>query len=293
MTVDTLASRVSELAEATAGIVGVSATQLATGRHIGYREDEVFPTASVIKLPLLVTLYEDAIAGRIDLSERSVYRDETKVAGSGVLQYLDDGLAPTLRDLAVFMMSVSDNTATDLLLDRVTKARVEETMARYGLTSIRFPFDIREMLMELVDMDHSKPGGYDELRRLLRLSAGSGGRSLIPEQADRSTPRDMCRLLEFIESRAILDADACVAIVELMKRIQSATRIPGLLPKGIVVAHKTGSYRRVKNDVGIVYAPNGPYCVAIFARELTRDNVDDERALAQISLAIYKDFSAP
>ena len=291
MSVETVASEIERLADVTGGIVGVAATQVATGRHIGYREDELFPTASVIKLPLLVTLYEDAIAGRIDLSERVVYREETKVAGSGVLQYLDDGLDPTLRDLSVLMMSVSDNTATDLLFDRVGTARIEATMARLGLSSIRVPFDIRAMLMELVDMDHSREGGYEELRTLLRLSAGSGGRSMIPDQADRTTPADMCRLLELIESRAVLDADACTAIIELMKRIQSGTRIPGLLPKGTVVAHKTGSYRRLRNDVGIVYAPKGPYVIALFARELARDNVDDDGALARISLAVYEEFA--
>jgi beta-lactamase class A len=291
VTLTAVRSEIERLADATGGIVGVAATQLLTGRHIGYREDELFPTASVIKLPLLVTLYEDAIAGRIDLSERVTYREDTKVAGSGVLQFLDDGLNPTLRDLSVLMMSVSDNTATDLLFDRVGKTRIESTMGRLGLDSIRAPFDIREMLMELVDMDHTQPGGYDELRRLLRLSAGSGGRSMIPEQADRTTPADMCRLLELIESRAILDPDSCTAIVEPLKRIQSATRIPGLLPKGTVVAHKTGSYRRLRNDVGIVYAPSGPYVVALFARELARDNIDDDGALARISLAIYEEFA--
>jgi beta-lactamase class A len=188
-------------------------------------------------------------------------------------------------------MSVSDNTATDLLFDRVGKQRIEETMARLGLPTIRVPFDIREMLMELVDMDHSKPGGYEELRRLLRLSSGSGGRSMVPDQADRTSPADMCRLLERIESRAILDADACTAIIELMKRIQSGTRIPGLLPKGTVVAHKTGSYRRLRNDVGIVYGPSGPYVIALFARELPRDNIDDDGALARISLAVYEEFA--
>ena len=291
MTLTAVRSEIERLADATGGIVGVAATHLLTGRHISYREDELFPTASVIKLPLLVTLYEDAIAGRIDLSERVTYREDTKVAGSGVLQFLDDGLNPTLRDLSVLMMSVSDNTATDLLFDRVGKTRIESTMGRLGLESIRAPFDIREMLMELVDMDHTQPGGYDELRRLLRLSAGSGGRSMIPAQADRTTPADMCRLLELIESRAILDPDSCTAILELLKRIQSATRIPGLLPKGTVVAHKTGSYRRLRNDVGIVYAPTGPYAVALFARELARDNIDDDGALARISLAIYEEFA--
>jgi beta-lactamase class A len=291
VSIDAVGSEIERLAGATGGIIGVAATQVATGRHIGYREDELFPTASVVKLPLLVTFYEDAIAGRIELAERVTYRDETKVAGSGVLQYLDGGLNPTLRDLSVLMMSVSDNTATDLLFDRVGKERIEATMERLGLPSIRVPFDIRAMLMELVDMDHREPGGYEELRRLLRLSAGSGGRSMIPDQADRATPADMCRLLGLLEGRAILDDRSCTEIIELMKRIQSATRIPGLLPKGTVVAHKTGSYRRLRNDVGIVYAPGGPYAVALFARELPRDNIDDDGALARISLAIYEEFA--
>ena len=292
MSSESVASELAWLAAETGGTVGIAATQLSTGRHIGYHEDELFPTASVMKLPLLVTLYEDAQAGRIDLAERVVYREETRVAGSGVLQYLDAGLAPTLRDLAVLMMTVSDNTATDLLLDRVTKERVEATMTRYGLDSIRIPFDIREMLMELVDLDHREPGGYDELRKRLRLSVGSGGRSMIPEQADRATPADLCRLLERIESRAILGPDGCEAVLELMKRIQAGTRIPGLLPKGTVVAHKTGSYRRLRNDIGIVYAPNGPYAIAIMARELPRDNLDDDRAIAQLSLAVWDEFTA-
>lgn len=291
MTSEAATARIEACATATGGIIGVSATQLGSGRHLAYHEDELFPTASVIKLPLLVTLYEDAQAGRIDLAERVVYREDTRVAGSGVLQYLDPGLALTLRDLAVLMMTVSDNTATDLLLDRVTKARVEETMARYGLHSIKIPFDIREMLMELVDLDHRQPGGYDELRRLLRLSVGSGGRSMIPAEADRASPADLCRLLELIGTNGILGEAGCTAVVELMKRIQSGTRIPGLLPKGTVVAHKTGSYRRLRNDIGIVYAPNGPYVIAICARELPRDDLDDDRAIAQISLAVWEEFT--
>ena len=236
-------------------------------------------------------MYEESLAGRLDLTERVRYDAGTRVAGSGVLQYLDAGLDPTVRDLAVLMMSVSDNTATDLLLERVGKGRVEAAMGRYGLRSIRIPFGIREMLMELVDMDHSKPGGYDELRAKLRASHGTGGRSVIPAQADRSSPRDMCRLLELLARKEILDPPSCDAILALMERIQSGTRLPGLLPKGTVVAHKTGSYRRVRNDVGVVYAPNGAYAVAIFARELVRDNVDDDRALAQLSLAVWEELA--
>jgi len=101
-------------------------------------------------VPLLVALYAEALAGRLDLGERVGYRADTRVAGSGVLQFLDDGLNPTLRDLAVLMMTVSDNTATDLVLERVTKDRVNATMRAYGLRSIAVPFGTREMLMELL-----------------------------------------------------------------------------------------------------------------------------------------------
>jgi beta-lactamase class A len=245
----------------------------------------------VFKVPLLVALYAEALGRRIRLDERVTYRDAFKVAGSGVLQFLHDGLNPTLRDLAVLMMIVSDNTATDMVLERVTKSRVEAAMREYGLDSIAVPFGTRELLMELVDMDPAAPGGYDELRAKLRASHGSGGRAIVPEQSDRSTPRDMCRLIEMVARETILDPASCREILGIMEKIQNGARLPGLLPRGIAVAHKTGSLRRIRNDVGLVRAPNGPYAVAIFSRELKRDNVDDDRALAAISLAVYEDLA--
>src|SRR5260221_9552175 len=101
----------------------------------------------------------------------------------------------------------------------------------------------------------------------------------------------MCRLLELVESRAILDPDACSAIIELMKRIQSSTRIPGLLPKGTVVAHKTGSYRRLPKDVRIVYAPNGPYLVGLFPPALTPHTAHDDPSPPPVSPAIFYEFA--
>ncbi|MDP9264710.1 MAG: class A beta-lactamase-related serine hydrolase [Chloroflexota bacterium] len=251
---------------ASGGVIGVAATVLATGRHIGFREDELFPAASVIKLPILVALYEEVVRGTVDLTERVTYRAAGRVAGSGVLQDLDDGLALTVRDLATLMITVSDNTATDLLLERVGKDAVEATMRRQDLHSVRIPFSIRELLMELVDMDHRGPGGYEELRRRLRVSAGSGGRSVIAEESDRATPRDLCRLLELLESRAILDGPSCGAILDTLQRTKADTRIPALLPKGTIVAHKTGTIRGVRNDVGVVYGPSGVYALAILSR---------------------------
>ncbi len=283
-----VASRIEELAAPTGGVVGVAATQLASGRHIGYREAELFPTASVIKVPILVTLYEEALAGRADLTEHVTYRADTKVPGSGVLQDLDDGLTLTLRDLAVLMITVSDNTATDLLLTRLSKARVEAAMDRYGLASIRIPFSIKELLYELTDLPLDAP--YEEARRRLRRVEGSGGRAIVPELSDRCSPRDMCRVFELLESRAILTPEACAAILDINERQKFGDIIPARLPKGTVTAHKTGSLRGVRNDAGIVYAPNGPYAVAIFSRGMP-DETLGARQLAEISLVVYGEFA--
>jgi beta-lactamase class A len=163
-------------------------------------------------------------------------------------------------------------------------------MARYGLASIRMPLGVRALLYELVDLDWSQPGQYEEARARLRVSAGSGGRAVIPDEGDRSAPRDMCRLMELLGRREILDGPSCDAVLDILKRNKSDSRIPALLPKGTVVAHKTGTIRGVRNDVGIVEAPSGPYAIAILTRAVPSDIRTDVK-IAEISLAVYKTFT--
>jgi beta-lactamase class A len=152
------------------------------------------------------------------------------------------------------------------------------------------PFGVRAGLYELVDLDPALPGQYEEAQRRLRVSAGSGGRAVVPELADRGSPRDMCRLMELIGTRAILDAASCGAVLDILKRNKADSRIPALLPKGTVVAHKTGTIRGVRNDLGIVEAPSGPYAVAILSRGVPSDIRTDVR-IAEISLAVYQTFA--
>lgn len=281
--------RVEALAASAGGIVGLSATHLTSGERIALNEELLFPTASVIKVPLLVALYHEAAAGRVDLAERVALSAADRVAGSGVLQDLDAGLRPTLRDLATLMITVSDNEATDLVLARVGKDRLEGVMASLGLDSIRCPMSTREMLFDMVGMDPSHPGGYEENERLLREGAGDGGRAIVPEQTDRTTPRDMCRLFELLERREILDAASCEAILDTCRRQKFSTIIPARLPLGVTVAHKTGSLRGVRNDAGVVYAKRGAYAIVIFARRL-EDTALAVRALADLSLAVFERF---
>jgi beta-lactamase class A len=286
---EALAARIAAVEQAGA-VVGLAAAHLVTGRQLLHRPDELFPLASAVKLPVLVTLYEEVAAGRADLRERVTYRAASRVPGSGVLQDLDDGLTLTLRDLATLMITISDNTAAELLTDRLGKPRIEGAMQAYGLSSIRVPLGVRALLYELVDLDWTRPGQYEEARELLRAGAGSGGRALMPEQSDRGSPRDLCRLMELIRKDAILDAPSCDDILEILRRTKSDSRIPALLPKGTIIGHKTGTIRSVRNDVGVVEAPNGPYAVAILTRAVPSD-IHTDVAIAEVSLAVYEELT--
>jgi beta-lactamase class A len=186
------------------------------------------------------------------------------------------------------MITVSDNTAADVLLARLGKDLVERTMREIGAATVRVPFSIRELFEELTD----SPGAdYDTLRERLRNSAGSGGRAVVAEQSVRATPRDVCRIFELLERRAILDPASCDAVLDTLKRTKTDTRIPALLPKGTIVAHKTGTIRGVRCDAGIVYAPRGPYAIAILSKGVGNDLRVDV-ALAEISLAVYESVVA-
>ncbi len=235
-----------------------------------------------------MTLYAEVAQGHIDLTERVPYHTADRVPGSGVLQDLDDGLAPTVRDLATLMIAISDNTAADALLARLGRERVELQMTALGAASVRVPFSIRELFEELTD---ARGADYDTLRERLRLSAGSGGRALVAEQTVRATPRDVCSLLERLERRTLLDPASCDAILDILKRTKTDTRIPALLPKGTVVAHKTGTIRGVRCDAGIVYAPDGPFALAILSKGVGNDLRVDV-TLAEMALAVYEAMTA-
>lgn len=139
-------------------------------------------------------------------------------------------------------------------------------------------------------MDPSEPGGYEENRRRLRLALGEGGRAVDPEVTTRATPRDVCRLFELIEARAILDRESCDAILDICQRQKFGELIPARLPLGTITARKTGSLRGVRNDAGIVYGPRGPYAIGVFSRQLP-DVALGTRALADLSLLMYEHFN--
>lgn len=277
--------------------VGVYAFHFGTGREIAVNADRRFPTASTVKVPILFALYRKAEAGEIDLRQRVTLEERHRTAGSGVLQDLDLSLQPTLHDLAMLMITVSDNQATDMLYHLLGGAYIQQVATEVGMTQTRTPRTVRALLYNMVGMDESNPAHtYAMNHELLRTGARNfdGWALGVGDDNDVSTPRDMVTLLTRIHQGEDPSRAACDAMVDIMKRQKYNTVLPLLLPGDIEVAHKTGSLHGVRNDVGIVYAPQesgGAYAVAVMSRKMD-DPIGGARTLADISLAVWDAFTA-
>jgi beta-lactamase class A len=276
------------------GVVGVAARDLASGAAVLVGADTVFPTASVMKVPILWELYRQAEAGKVELDERIAFEERHLVPGSGVLQDLAFGLAPTIKDLATLMITVSDNAATDMLLDRLGLDALARTLRELGLARTTLPLTVRGLLYSMVGMDPTDPAHtyalFKERAKAGRIDWNS--RALADADNNLSTPRELALLLERIERRDGLAPASCEAMLDIMKRQKYNTIIPLHLPDWTEVAHKTGSLRGVRNDAGIVYAPGGPYVIALFAKRLA-DPVAGAAALAEISKVVWEAFAGP
>ncbi|MET8819349.1 serine hydrolase [Streptomyces sp. WAC04189] len=249
---------------ADAGVTGLlHAVDIDSGAQVGAGADQPVCTASVHKVCVLVTLHELAAAGEIDLTEQVECPPAGRTPGPTGLAAMLDPVRLSLRDAALLMMSVSDNTAADLLLRRVGLDAVNRTTARLGLTRTRAVYGFGEMLATM--REDAGPAGTRALTDphvLTRL------RALDPARTNRSTPRDMTRLLT-----AVWRDEACPPQYgAAMRRVMGLQVWPHRLASGfpfddVHVAGKTGTLPTLRNEVGVVeYPDGGRYAVAVFTR---------------------------
>ena len=269
-------------------VTGVAAKHLETGKELAHQADDLYFTASTFKVPILVELYRQVDMGIVDPSARLELTDADRAPGSGVLKELAAGLRPTVRDLATLMIIVSDNTATDMLYRLVGRDRLNDAMRDLGLHQTSLPMTCRELLYSMYGVETDDV--FEGIRQVAdalahgRLVPGSDG--LSEERSDVSSPRDMVRLLEMLYRGDLLSEPSTAAVMDILERQQAVTIIPYGLPPATRVAHKTGGVTGVRCDVGIVFAPSGPYAVALMAKQVT-DPKEIDRALAAVSKAVY------
>jgi len=289
----------NELVKETKGfekVLGVAVKHLGTGEEVGFNGEELFPTASVFKVPVIVELYRQAEAGGLNLDSKLVLKDSLKVPGSGILKELSEGLEVTVRDLSRLMMILSDNTATDMIVERVGKENVNATMRRLGLNKTLVVADCRDLLFDLVG-ENSLPDEEKTLDRYLQLAkagANKGSWSLGTERNDVSTPLEMNKLLEFIVEGQAAGRAGCDAILATMEKCQTGEyRVPKYLPaEKVKMNRKTGSLPGIRNDVGVitVLATGERYCISCFSKG-AQDVYAAEEAIARVSRSVYQYFT--
>ncbi|MGB6989615.1 MAG: serine hydrolase [Candidatus Sulfotelmatobacter sp.] len=241
------------------GVIGVAVEDLTTGNQFFLHENEIFAQASSIKITVLANLYLQAQQGKLKLTDLYTVQSSDLVADSDIMGGLTPGVTRvTLRDLATMMVAVSDNSAANVLIDRVGMANVNAMLDSLGLAHTRLR------------------------RKMMDVEAARQGRENI------STPREMMTLLEAIYRGKLLDKESTADFFKVLSTNKDSW-IPRDLPADVKIANKPGSLEAVRNDSGIVFVEGRPYVICVMTAFLANER-DGEQAISKISLAAWRMF---
>ena len=241
------------------GVMGIAIEDLTTGHHFFLHEDEVFAQASSIKITVLADLYLQAQQGKLKLTDLYTVQSSDLVPDSDIMNGLTVGVTRvTLRDLATMMVAVSDNAATNVLIDRVGMQNVNAMLDSLGLSHTRLR------------------------RNMMDLEAARQGRENI------STPKEMMTLLDAIYHGKVLNQDSTADFFRVLST-NKASFIPRYLPADLKVANKPGELEAVRNDSGVVFVERRPYVICVMTGYL-RNERDGEEAISKVSLEAWRMF---
>ncbi len=233
------------LADAHHGVVGYTVHDIDTGERLERRGDETFPTASLIKVAVLVTVYALVEKGTLGLDDPLTVLKIDKVGGSGLLQFMHDNATITVHDAAWLMTTISDNTATNLLLDRIIIRRVWDKMEQLGLM-------------------HTKVHSKSFLR-----SASVAMDSSVKYGLGVTTPNEMARLFALLANGRAVSPHADSAMLDILAHNEDFEKVQRYVV-GLDVPHKTGDTDKVRTECGLFPLQSRvAYCV------LTKDNADE------------------
>jgi beta-lactamase class A len=269
-----LEDRLAPLAQAHKGKVALAVKNLETGESYYLNADEPMPTASLIKVAVLIEVYEQADEGKVRLTDPVTLHDADKVPGSGVLtDHFSDGATFPLRDAVRLMVAFSDNTATNLVLDKVGIATVNERMEAWGFPNTRINAKVFRGSTTSVAPERAK-----------RFGLGS------------TTAREMAGLFEELAAGDRLRPPLKQAALGHLKKNQDKDKFTRLLPPGTVVAHKDGAVNDARTDAGVIYTPGGAVavCVLTDGNEDQRWQSDNAGNLlcARVAKEVYDHFAA-
>lgn len=250
--------KLQKMVEATRGVVGVSVLDLTDGERFTFNENLTFPQGSAIKIAILMEVYKQATEGKFKLTDLRWVDKPDKVGGSGVLNQLGDRTSQlSIRDLCVLMIVLSDNTATNMLIELVGMSNINKTMASLGL---------KQTLVQRKMMDTAARGRGDE---------------------NLSTPLEGTHIMELLYKGQFLNQSACEDMLAILKKPKSGSIKAGL-PAGIPVAFKPGGIPGVATEWAIVNLKERPYIVVIMGNY----GLDNEfhEVMPKVSKVLYDYF---
>lgn len=283
-------TRVSDDLQERLGLTAhVHALDLADGAEVGIRADESVVAASVFKIPVLVEACRQVAAGERSATDRiALAAEDFVVPGPTGLSVTSDAVSLSLRDLYLSMMTVSDNRATDVIMDLVGLDRVNATMSTLGLPGTVLEGDCRHLFGQLAaDLGVDSVEGSDGSDRMLSTDV-LVTRPLDPHQSNRTTARETTALLRRIWLADGLPEDACREIRRVLGLQVWSHRLRSGFDGSVKVSGKTGTLAAVRNEVGVVEFPDGRRCaVAVFLRMSTPASVapDVDRAIGTLAAA--------
>jgi beta-lactamase class A len=254
-----LEAQLNAVAEHLDGVMGFAIKDLSTGEAFYRNADTVFPQASSIKLTILLELMRQAQEGKLSLDEKHTIRHAETVAGDPILYMLGDGtVTMTLHDIATFMVVLSDNSATNILIDRVGMANVNTEIARLGLKETK-------LRRHMMDLEAAKQGNENV-----------------------STPREMMTLVEKVHAGEALDAAHTAEYFRLLE-LPKESEFHRALPDTVKIADKPGSLEAVRCDTGVIEIPGHPFVLSVMTTYLT-DGKEGERAIEDAARLAYAYF---
>jgi beta-lactamase class A len=241
------------------GVMGLAVKDLSSGEEFFIHGDEIMPQASSIKIAVLANLYQQAQRGNIKLTDEYLVRKEDVVVGSDIVTGLTPGVTRlTLRDLATMMVAVSDNSATNVLIERLGMENVNAMLENSGLHATRLR------------------------RKMMDLKAAAEGRENV------STPREMMTLLELLHGGKLLNKEMTEDFFRVLTTHKESSMLQGL-PDDTVVANKPGELEAVRNDSGIVFIKNRPYILCVMTTYL-KDEREGAAAIRKIASLTFSYF---
>ena len=241
------------------GVMGVAIVDLTDGHKYLLHANDVFPQASSIKICILAELYRQAQQGKLKLTDLYTVNAADLVEDSDIMNGLTPGITRvTLRDLATMMVAVSDNSATNVLIDRVGMDTVNAFLGKQGLRETRLR------------------------RKMMDLKAAGEGRENV------STPGEMMSLLQALYRGEILNQEMTADFFKVLSTHKQSF-IPRNLPDDLKIANKPGELEGVRNDSGVIFLDKRPYILCVMTTYLRHER-DGEEAISGISLAAWRMF---